>query len=79
MLVEELGTFMKFFDENVKGAALTSGAQKNIKKANAKFEELKALVAPPAAAASDEESPSAPATETEQEEEEPQSEMIQKE
>jgi hypothetical protein len=74
MLSETLGTFMKFFDEHLKPASLTSGAQKNIQKAKAAYQQLKNHIEPPAPASTEEE-PSAPSNEKEQEEE-PQSEMM---
>lgn len=80
MLRESLGEFMKFFDEHLKGPTITSGAQKNIDKAKASYQQLLSQIEPPPAAASEEGEPSTPAADKEkEEEEEPQSEMMKKE
>jgi hypothetical protein len=54
MLTKAVEKFMKFFDDNVKSTAMTSGAQKKINKAKAAFQQLRSK-AEPAPAPSDEE------------------------
>ena len=58
MLTEAVGTFVNFITDHLQGPAansITSGAQKNINKAKAAFQELKSKAEPPAAPAADEE------------------------
>ena len=54
MLSEAVGKFVEFLNEHVKGAALTSGAQKNITKAKAAYQQLKSKAQPPATSSEDE-------------------------
>jgi hypothetical protein len=53
MLTKALEAFVKFIPDNLKGAQITPGAQKNLEKANAALQLLKDTIKPPPAPAED--------------------------